>query len=746
MQAQIGAVTNYFTEPDYHFEIINTETGASKILHSREGGSVREGSIELKTVGARGKEEYRITGVSPGLSVIKITYDAIKWRSSIGQTAILDHENKKYSSDYFNPIEPNCTAVVIVNVGGADSSGITTNIEEGEDDTIYFPDTETSVDYTFAPVSTLGDVAVRVLDPLHNTEWGKGWTDYGTQASGTSFTVQLKDGRNIVEVKSGSAVKYHTIYAKAVFITITNETRPNEPFRVGDTVNIHFKGLKTPIQKLAGIYNPGVMKDPNGGTALGGYSLDNVCVVYDMDGREITSNKTQYMIREGMTVRLKIEKIGETVLSNGRIRCPFLGDVWGRHRRLGEDGVPPSEENATFPGGPLDHSTLSDIVLTAAAASEPAPDPEEKEPEPKPKPVPEPEPITPIPAPEPPVVEPEPPVVVDPTPDPVTPPEQPEPEIDDSDEEAPAVVVPLDPEKDVKLDKDTGTETVTVPDGALESLLDQAIAVAKEAGSREPTVEIRVDAPASDAETGESVTVRKVEIKIPIGDLIAVRDSKVENVKIVSPAGEVTLNTEALRDLIAKAEAEPGSEKAPTVDIVIAKGEDTLAEAKDLTEKQEEALKDEKIREKVREVFDVSVYAGSERIEDFETKAGKLTVGLPYALKDGETKDGVWVRYVKKDGTTEDMVDGRRYDEKKKLAVFQTSHLSVYAIVYEYEETAVKEEEPAEEPAEESAKGGGGCDAGVWGGFGGFVGFGGFGLLALACAALAAAKRGPAKR
>jgi hypothetical protein len=259
--------------------------------------------------------------------------------------------------------------------------------------------------------------------------------------------------------------------------------------------------------------------------------------------------------------------------------------------------------------------------------------------------------------------------------------------------------VPIDPEKDVTLDRDTGTATVSVPEGTLKDWIEQAVAVAEGAGSREPALEIRIDTPPADESTAEPVEVKEVRVEIPIDDLRAVAESPVENVKIVSDVGEVTLNTDAIEDLIARTETE--AENAPTVDLVVVKGEEKLEET--LTEEQKEAVRGEGIRE----VFDVSVYAGGKSIEDFETPTGKLTIGLPYKLKDGETGEGVGVLHVKKDGNTEPMIDGS-YDEKKELAVFQTNHLSVYAVVYN------KEAEKPEEPIED-AKRGGGCDAGAWG-------------------------------
>ncbi|MDR2175161.1 MAG: hypothetical protein LBO82_04405 [Synergistaceae bacterium] len=195
------------------------------------------------------------------------------------------------------------------------------------------------------------------------------------------------------------------------------------------------------------------------------------------------------------------------------------------------------------------------------------------------------------------------------------------------------------------------------------------------------------------------------------------------------PVGEVALNSDAIEDLLARGETE--AENAPTLDVVIVKGEETLAETEEMTEEQKETLR----AGNTREVFDISVYAGGKRLEDFKTETGKLTVGLPCELKPGETGEGVWVRHVAEDGSSEPMVDGRRYDEKKKLAVFQTSHLSIYAVVYE-------KETKTEDTGENAGRGSGGCDAG-FGAAERIFGLSGWVIFSLA--AVMAVKRGGAR-
>jgi hypothetical protein len=120
--------------------------------------------------------------------------------------------------------------------------------------------------------------------------------------------------------------------------------------------------------------------------------------------------------------------------------------------------------------------------------------------------------------------------------------EPPVPEVDTGDEGAPAVIVPIAPDEDVKIETNTRVGTVTIPQGAVTSaIIEAAIEEAAKAGGTEPTVEIKVD------EVPGIDQVNTVKEEIPISELQTVANSDVENVKIVTTVGEVTLNTDALR-------------------------------------------------------------------------------------------------------------------------------------------------------------------------------------------------------
>ena len=367
-QAQRGETENYFTEPDFHFEIIDPETGNSKTLDSfqfAKDSSVENASIALTPKGARGRETYRITGLSTGLSIIKITYDPIVWLldpvASDSYTAS-SNRDKRGQDFYSNPLEDRNTAVVIVNVGGADSSQINTNIEQREYDTIYFDQKDGFADYRFSPQSELGQISVRVHDPLHNTDWNdqEAWTDYGSKSSGESFTVKLKDGRNIIEVRLGNSVKYHVVNARAVKVNIENLSNPawqeGEPVSIGDSIAVSFastvpntSGIKLPLEKIAAIYNPGF---PQG-----------CYVVYEKStGGTITSTPhVQYTIGLDNTVVFTVSEPSKLSLTNGRIYCTHYGHERDYHRNIPEEGLAPFMYAPNYEGDDCYYCILPDI-------------------------------------------------------------------------------------------------------------------------------------------------------------------------------------------------------------------------------------------------------------------------------------------------------------------------------------------------------------------------------------------------
>jgi hypothetical protein len=168
-----------------------------------------------------------------------------------------------------------------------------------------------------------------------------------------------------------------------------------------------------------------------------------------------------------------------------------------------------------------------------------------------------------------------------------------------------------------------------------------------------------------------AITTAKVEITLSdLNDVIG--NENVENVKIETSVGEVTLSTKALESL-----AEEAGDGSLTAAVAV---ERKAAPESDsgLSDAQKEAVGGED----VREVYDVSLLIDNEKLEDFRTD-GTITIGLPYELDEekGEVGERVLSVYVAKNGDTEPMREGRKYE--RGMSIFKTNHLSVYAVTYE---------------------------------------------------------------
>ncbi len=326
-------LSNYFVEPDFHYEVIGD-------------------SITLEAGGAPGREYQTITPVKEGISVIKITYDAVL-RASMGY------------ADLYPEIDPVNTGIVIVNVGEKNDANIETNIDQTEFDTIYYisstvePTGETTpgtdhAEYTFTPTAN-DALTVRVHDPLHNTQWTdeSAWTTYEANPDG-SYTVDLKEGRNIIEVSAGEDVQYHVVNCYGLVITVENETNPGSALWLGDTGSVSFTGLSAPIQKMAAIYNPGFP--------------DTEWVEYhDANGEVVRSKGVQYVVRAINTLKIEFTEAGEYVLSGGQIHCGHLGSALGAHRNIPENGLAPNLNASGGANSPY-FSTLPDITITVRSS------------------------------------------------------------------------------------------------------------------------------------------------------------------------------------------------------------------------------------------------------------------------------------------------------------------------------------------------------------------------------------------
>ena len=333
-------VSNDFVNPDYAVEVVNVS-----------------GEVHCVSNDNPGRDSFTLTAARPGLSVVKVTYGPLRWFPGREQHEPVEGEYAPTGGCHHNAIDPINTGVFIINtVAGdpeaANNLNLQTNIAAREVDTYYFDRDETDhADYTFKPTADSGKISVRLHDPLHNTEWGdeEAWTSYAPNADG-SFTVSLKEGRSIVEVSSSVSdfKQYHVLNAKGVRVNITNLSDPGwqkgDSFRCGDTALLSFDGIRTPLAKLAGIYNPSDSyvryKTPAGGT-VDGYG-------------------DCYKLAQKNGLKITLTEPGELRLREGAIFCAHWGSPPGSHHNIGPEGYAP---NLNAPSTSTLYGALPDVTL-----------------------------------------------------------------------------------------------------------------------------------------------------------------------------------------------------------------------------------------------------------------------------------------------------------------------------------------------------------------------------------------------
>lgn len=129
-----------------------------------------------------------------------------------------------------------------------------------------------------------------------------------------------------------------------------------------------------------------------------------------------------------------------------------------------------------------------------------------------------------------------------------------------------------------------------------------------------------------------------------------------KDIVIKSSIGQIALSSETLSSI---------KSQADTDSISISMGK---IENDELTVEQKKKVGD-------KPVFDLEIASGS-KITSFGNT--QIQVTLPYILKDGESKEKIYVWYVSLEGNLERM--GCSYDSETKMVTFKTNHFSHYMI------------------------------------------------------------------
>ena len=322
-QAVENGVANAHNDPDWHYVVI--------------GGDESVASVEITEDDKIG-QFGRIHANGEGTVLVAFYYDAV-------DTASIKNSSGSY---IYSALLPELTGIAVVHVGEEKTqTQITSNIDMIEGRTVYYLKNQTGADgvtyemgnsaeYTFTPTATTGDSSekiksVRVHKPItvtdgklseNPTDWLKdsSWKTYQaktTEDGKQSYTIQLSEGRNIIEIKAGDATSYHVILARGLDVTIDNVYKPGKSLEVGDTAKITMENMIPPMFKMSAIYNP-----------------SGVQFVCKTNGVDYTISFGQYMAGSSFIVKLKDEDAGTYRITDGALTTSAWGTTDGAHRKL----------------------------------------------------------------------------------------------------------------------------------------------------------------------------------------------------------------------------------------------------------------------------------------------------------------------------------------------------------------------------------------------------------------------------
>lgn len=320
-QAIENNATNDYSDPEWHYAVV--------------GGDTSVVSVEITPEDEIG-QYGRIRANGEGMALVAFWYDAMETRAESG--------NDENGLHLFGALYPELTGIAVVRVGGADpQTEITTNIDMLEGRAVYFQKSQTDArgvkwdiddhaEYTFTPKAETNGAetavtSVRVHEPImaeggelsaNPSDWltDGDWTTYAANEDG-SYTLELREGRSIVEIQAGDATVYHVILALGLDVTIENVYSPNQTLTAGDTAGIEINGLIPPMFKMGAIYNP-----------------SGVTYACQANGKEFTTGFGQYMASARFELKLTEEDAGTYTISNGTLSVAAWGAANESHRGL----------------------------------------------------------------------------------------------------------------------------------------------------------------------------------------------------------------------------------------------------------------------------------------------------------------------------------------------------------------------------------------------------------------------------
>ena len=325
---------NYFTEPDFHYTIIDLDGNPSTDV------------IEIDNAHTTTETWATIKAVGKGTAIVLVTYDAIAL-NYYKYNAKADSLTKTpfMGGEYWGAIWPENTAAYVVSVGD-DATTMQPNMFINEDynegalktagkyvdaehDVFYYLDTEEGATYTFTPE---GVDHIEIAYPTIGEQMATyhGFTTEGVRKNDDgSYTLLLKEGRQIVKLTDAMDNSiYQVLTAKPCHREITNVSREGSTIiQAGDKVKIQYSGLHHPANKLAGIYNMSAYVTYN--------NIPN--------GSSLILGAGQYTFASAPKAQMVTVEIpadytaAELVMDQGVVQVNGFGDPIGAHRDINKN-------------------------------------------------------------------------------------------------------------------------------------------------------------------------------------------------------------------------------------------------------------------------------------------------------------------------------------------------------------------------------------------------------------------------
>lgn len=167
----------------------------------------------------------------------------------------------------------------------------------------------------------------------------------------------------------------------------------------------------------------------------------------------------------------------------------------------------------------------------------------------------------------------------------------------------------------------------------------------------------------SESSKNDETTTYKVKAAVAKGNAkveIKVSELKAKkNLQIESSVANIILDEKALQNIMNQA----GSEIVAKINTI---------EKSSFSKEIQNTIGD-------RPIYDITLVSGQKTISDFGS--GKVSIEIPYTLREGENPEGIIVYYMEDSGKLTKMTTS--YNEKTKKVTFVTNHFSKYIIGYD---------------------------------------------------------------